>query len=221
MGASALDLAAPTLRITETFVSLQGESLASGLPTFFIRLTGCPLRCTYCDSAYAFKGGTLASLESLLIGAKSAAVSHVCVTGGEPLAQPACHELLEMLCDSGLSVSLETSGALDISMVDPRVAKVVDIKTPRSGEESKNLRSNLAHLQPYDQVKFVICDRGDFDWACEQLASLNLPAERVFFSPSFDELPANRLADWLLESGVAARLQLQLHKLLWGDVAGR
>lgn len=217
----ARTLAAPALRITETFVSLQGESLASGLPTFFIRLTGCPLRCTYCDSAYAFKGGTQQTLESLLIGASDAAVRHVCVTGGEPLAQPSCLALLSMLCDSGFSVSLETSGALDISSVDPRVVKVIDIKTPRSGEVSKNLWSNLSHLQAHDQIKFVICDRADFDWACAQVRRLDTPAERVFFSPSFEELPAATLADWLLESGVAARLQLQLHKLLWGDVAGR
>jgi 7-carboxy-7-deazaguanine synthase len=209
------------LRITEIFHSLQGESRPVGYPTAFIRLTGCPLRCAYCDTAYAFHGGHRQSIAAVLEKIADYRVRHVCVTGGEPLAQPACHDLLAALCDAGYLVSLETSGALDTSAVDRRVAVVLDLKTPASGECARNLWSNLAHLKRDDQVKFVICNRTDYDWACEQLRSHDLGSRcEVLFSPAWEQLPATELADWILADRLPVRFQVQLHKYLWGNVPG-
>ena len=190
----------------------------------FIRLTGCPLRCQYCDTAYAFNGGQWRSIDQLLGEVATHGVTHVCVTGGEPLAQPRCLALLERLCDAGYRVSLETSGALDISAVDPRVHRIVDVKTPGSGEVTRNLVSNLSVLHSGDALKFVICDRADYDWSRDFLArhtQIAAAACTVFMSPSHEQLDARELAQWMLEDRVAARLQLQLHKLLWGDAPGR
>jgi 7-carboxy-7-deazaguanine synthase len=212
---------ADRLRITEVFHSLQGEARASGWPTVFIRLTGGPLRCQYCDTAYAFSGGEWRSIGDLVDQAAKFGARHVCVTGGEPLAQPRCLDLLTALCDLGLDVSLETSGAIDISGVDSRVCRVVDIKTPGSGEADRNLENIAGQLRENDALKFVICNRDDYDWSRRWLDEHpDLPCE-VYFSPSFEELPANELADWILEDRLNVRLQLQLHKLLWGDVPGR
>jgi len=213
---------AERLKITETFYSLQGEADAVGWPTFFIRLTGCPLRCRYCDTEYAFHGGTWRSVDDLVAEALDAGARRVCVTGGEPLAQKNCLKLLSRLCDAGLHVSLETSGALDIGRVDPRVARVVDVKTPGSGEASRNRYENLALLRESDQVKFVLCDRTDYEWAREQVARHGL-AERcqVLFSPSEGQVEPSRLAEWILEDRLQVRFQLQLHKVLWGAVPGR
>jgi 7-carboxy-7-deazaguanine synthase len=210
------------LRLTEIFFSLQGEGLTAGVPTVFVRLTGCPLRCRYCDTAYAFTGGDWHGCDEILARVGEWPASHVCVTGGEPLTQPNCLGLLTALCDAGYSVSLETSGALDIAGVDERVSRVVDIKTPGSGEVKRNLWENVALLTPRDQVKFVICDRRDFDWALERVEIHGL-ADRcpVFFSPSWEEVEPGELADWILAARAPVRLQLQLHKVLWGDVPGR
>ena len=211
------------LRITEIFLSLQGETTAVGLPTVFVRLTGCPLRCGYCDTAYAFTGGEVRTVESILAEVQGHSVRHVTVTGGEPLAQPEVHGLLSALCDAGFKVSLETSGALDVSAVDARVSKILDVKTPGSGEVSRNLWGNLKHCGPEDQVKFVICDRADYDWAKLKCDELKL-VERVgavLFSPSHEYLPARSLADWIVADRYPVRLQIQLHKLLWGDEPGR
>ena len=208
------------LKVTEVFHSLQGEAAFSGWPTVFIRLTGCPLRCQYCDTAYAFHGGEWRSIRDLVEQAASFDTPYVCVTGGEPLAQPRCQALLTALCDRGLDVSLETSGAIDIARVDPRVCRVVDIKTPGSGEAQRSLEANVAQLRPRDALKFVICDRADYDWSKAWLeAHPGLPTV-VFFSPSFAQLPGRELANWMLEDRLPVRLQLQLHKLLWGDVPG-
>lgn len=213
---------AERLKITETFYSLQGEADAVGWPTFFIRLTGCPLRCRYCDTAYAFHGGSWRSIDDLVAEAVEAGARRVCVTGGEPLAQKNCLKLLTRLCDAGLQVSLETSGAVDIGDVDPRVVRVVDVKTPGSGEASRNRYENLALLRGSDQVKFVLCDRADYDWARAEVASRGL-ADRcqVLFSPSEGQLEPARLAQWILEDRLQVRFQLQLHKVLWGAVPGR
>jgi len=206
----------------EIFYSLQGEGLTAGVPTVFVRLTGCPLRCCYCDTAYAFTGGEWHGCEEIVARVGEWPARHVCVTGGEPLAQPNCLGLLTALCDAGYSVSLETSGALDIAEVDGRVARVVDIKTPGSGEAKRNLWENVALLTPRDQVKFVICDRRDFEWAMERVDMHDL-TERcpVLFSPSWGQVEPGELADWILEARIPVRLQLQLHKVLWGDVPGR
>ncbi len=212
------------LRITEVFCSIQGEALDAGWPSAFIRLTGCPLRCTYCDTAYAFSGGEWRTFDALLEEVEGYGVRHVCVTGGEPLAQPGCLPLLSRLCDAGYIVSLETSGAMDIADVDPRVSRIVDIKTPKSGEAARNLTENLEVLQANDAVKFVICDRDDYEWTREFLAAHPQIAKAqcpVYLSPSHDELAAGKLADWMLEDRVDARLQVQMHKLLWGDEPGR
>jgi 7-carboxy-7-deazaguanine synthase len=212
--------AADRLKVTEVFHSLQGEASFSGLPTVFIRLTGCPLRCRYCDTPYAFGGGDWRNVGELVEQARSFDTPYVCVTGGEPLAQARCLDLLAALCDAGLEVSLETSGAIDIGGVDPRVCRVVDIKTPGSGEVERNLPRNAKHLRERDVVKFVICDRADYEWSKRWLAGQPELACEVYFSPSFEELPARELADWILEDRLPVRLQLQLHKLLWGDVPG-
>jgi 7-carboxy-7-deazaguanine synthase len=210
------------LRLTEIFFSLQGETRTVGLPTVFIRLTGCPLRCGYCDTAYAFEGGTWYDLDTILAEVKKYNTRYVTVTGGEPLAQKSCLALLTALCDAGYEVSLETSGALDIVPVDTRVIKVVDIKTPGSGEVAKNRWENISSLLPTDQVKLVICDREDYDWAKGKIAEYHLIEHcEVLFSPSFHQLNPGKLADWILFDQLPVRLQIQLHKFLWGDVPGR
>jgi len=214
--------AAGRLRITELFVSLQGEADAAGWPTVFVRLTGCPLRCGYCDTAYAFHGGAWRSIDAIVAEVLQQGVRHVCVTGGEPLAQKRCLQLLRQLCDAGLEVSLETSGALDISQVDPRVSRVVDLKTPGSGEAGRNRWENLALLTPRDQVKFVLCDRADYDWARACVAEHRLHERcTVLFSHSHGQLPARSLADWIVADRLPVRFQTQLHKLLWGEEPGR
>jgi 7-carboxy-7-deazaguanine synthase len=213
---------AERLKVTETFYSLQGESDSSGWPTFFIRLTGCPLRCGYCDTEYAFHGGSWRGIDPLVEEARASGALRACVTGGEPLAQKNCLQLLTRLCDAGLSVSLETSGALDIAAVDRRVSRVVDIKTPGSGEAAKNRYENLDLLTGRDQLKFVICDRADYEWVREKLRGWRLPAGcQVLFSPSAPQLPPTQLADWILADRLQVRFQLQLHKVLWGAVPGK
>ena len=214
---------AERLRITEIFYSLQGESLSSGVPTVFVRLTGCPLRCHYCDTAYAFHGGTWRSLGEVLSEVAAHAPCYVTVTGGEPLAQPACLPLLRALCDTGYQVSLETGGALSVTAVDARVARVMDIKTPGSGEQDKNLWDNMAALTRRDQIKFVICDERDYRWSVEQLRRHRLERRvgALLFSPSHGQLPPRQLADWILRDHLPVRMQLQLHKLIWGDEPGR
>ena len=210
------------LRITEIFLSLQGESRTVGIPTVFVRLTGCPLRCLYCDTAYAFKGGEPVDLEEVLQRVAACGVRYVTVTGGEPLAQAGCLDLLTALCDRGYEVSLETSGALDVAAVDARVVKVLDLKTPASGESGRNLLANLEHLTPRDQVKIVICDRADYDWAKAQLVEHDLARRcEVLFSPSYGQLEAHLLAEWILHDRLPVRFQIQLHKVLWGEERGR
>ncbi|HSG90002.1 MAG TPA: 7-carboxy-7-deazaguanine synthase QueE [Pseudomonadales bacterium] len=216
--------AAPTLRITEIFHSLQGESRSVGRPTVFVRLTGCPLRCVYCDTAYAFSGGTLRSLDAIVDEVAEHGARYVTVTGGEPLAQPECLPLLSALCDLAQvrEVSLETSGALDVAAVDPRVVKVLDLKTPASGEVHRNLWANIEHLTERDQVKFVVCDRGDYEWARMKIETLAL-ADRVgevLLSPSHGVLAMETLAEWILEDRLDVRMQLQMHKFIWGDTPG-
>lgn len=218
---SATGLSPERLRITEIFLSLQGESRSVGWPTVFVRLTGCPLRCGYCDTAYAFQGGEWRTLDDILAHTAALGVHHVTVTGGEPLAQRSCLPLLARLCDAGYEVSLETSGALDVARVDPRVIKVMDLKTPGSGEVDRNRYCNLEHLNPADQIKFVICDRNDYDWAKQQLATYELTEIcEVLFSPSQGQLEARQLADWIVADRLRVRFQIQLHKFLWGDVPG-
>jgi len=211
-----------TLRITEIFYSLQGETRTAGLPTVFVRLTGCPLRCNYCDTAYAFSGGEIQALDSILDQVAQYRPRHVCVTGGEPLAQPNCVPLLERLCDAGYEVSLETSGALDIAATDRRVSRILDLKTPGSGEVARNRYENIGELTSNDQVKFVICSREDYDWAVSKLIEyrLELRAGEVLFSPSHREVDARALADWIVSDNLPVRLQLQLHKILWNDEPG-
>jgi 7-carboxy-7-deazaguanine synthase len=212
-----------TLRITEIFHSLQGETRTAGLPTVFVRLTGCPLRCQYCDSAYAFSGGTIHTLDDILGQVAAYRPRYVCVTGGEPLAQPNVIPLLQRLCDAGYEVSLETSGALDISAVDTRVSRVVDLKTPGSEEVGRNRYENMDLLTPNDQVKFVICSREDYDWAVSKLIQYGLDrrAGEVLFSASHHQLKASDLADWIVADNLPVRLQMQLHKYLWNDEPGR
>ena len=210
------------LRLTEIFLSLQGEARSIGWPTVFVRLTGCPLRCQYCDTAYAFHGGDWWTFDAILEEVARHGARHVCVTGGEPLAQKRCVALLARLCDAGYEVSLETSGAIDIGEVDPRVSRVLDIKTPASGEIARNLWSNLSLLTPHDQVKFVICDRADYEWSKGVLAEHRLAATcDVLFSPSFGQVSPRELADWIVEDRLPVRFQVQLHKLLWDDAPGR
>ena len=213
---------APRLRITEIFRSLQGEARDAGWPTVFVRLTGCPLRCGYCDTAYAFHGGQWRDIDGIVDEVVAHGTRHVCVTGGEPLAQKRCLLLLRQLCDAGLDVSLETSGALDIAAVDARVSRVLDIKTPGSGEAARNLWSNLALLTPRDQVKFVICSRADYDWAVGVLREHRIDAVcDVLFSPSFGQVAARELAQWIIDDRLPVRFQMQLHKQLWGEEQGR
>ena len=211
------------LRITEIFLSLQGEANTVGKPTVFVRLTGCPLRCHYCDSAYSFSGGELIEEADILNTVKGFGVQHVTVTGGEPLAQPGALSLMVALADAGLSVSIETSGALSVAEVDPRVVKVLDLKTPGSGEVQRNLWENMRHLNAHDQIKFVVCDRADYDWARMRCDEHNLYAQvaDVLFSPSHHQLASRDLADWIVADRLPVRMQVQLHKLLWGDVPGR
>ena len=210
------------LKITEIFYSLQGEADTAGVPTTFVRLTGCPLRCRYCDTAYAFQGGEWWELDAVVQRLGELGCRYVCVTGGEPLAQKSCPELLARLCDEGFRVSLETSGAMALGDVDPRVVRVVDVKTPGSGELSRNRYEELALLDGKDQIKFVICDRADYEWSRAKVGELRL-AERctVLFSASHEQLSARQLADWILEDRLPVRFQIQLHKLLWGNVAGK
>lgn len=213
---------AERLKITEIFLSLQGEARQAGWPTVFVRLTGCPLRCQYCDTAYAFQGGEWWSIEDILAEVARQGVRHVCVTGGEPLSQKRCITLLQRLCDAGYEVSLETSGAIDIGDVDPRVSRVLDIKTPGSLEVHRNLWSNLPLLTPHDQVKFVICSREDYDWARAIVEEHGLSDTcEVLFSPSYAQVSPRELADWIVADRLPVRFQMQLHKLLWNDERGR
>lgn len=212
----------PTLRINEIFFSLQGETRTVGLPTVFVRLTGCPLRCHYCDTAYAFHEGDILTLDAIVEQVRSYGAHYVTVTGGEPLAQPNCLPLLERLCDLGYEVSLETSGAMPIAGVDPRVVVVLDLKTPGSGESERNLETNIGLLKPIDQVKFVICDRRDYEWAkarCDQY-DLRHRVDETLFSPSFGQVGYRELAEWILADRLPVRMQLQLHKLIWEDAPG-
>jgi 7-carboxy-7-deazaguanine synthase len=210
------------LRVTEIFHSLQGETSRSGLPTVFVRLTGCPLRCGYCDTAYAFHGGSNRTIPEILAEVACHGTRYVTVTGGEPLAQKPCLELLTALCDAGCDVSLETSGALDVSGVDPRVSRIMDVKTPGSSEEGKNRWANLEHLTPRDEIKFVLCDRADYEWARQVIRERRLD-ERcpLLLSPVFGQLDPRQLAEWVLADRLPVRVQLQLHKLLWGEQPGR
>ena len=210
-----------SLRISEIFFSLQGETSRVGLPTVFVRLTGCPLRCSYCDTSYAFTGGQTMTLQAILDEVARHGAHYVTVTGGEPMAQKNCLLLLRALCDAGYAVSLETGGMLDVSGVDARVMKVLDIKTPASGEVAKNLWVNLQHLNPQDEIKFVLCDEADYQWAKQVLTEHKL-AQRcaVLFSPAQGQLAPKDVAEWILRDRLPVRLQVQLHKLLWGNKAG-
>lgn len=219
--AAPVETAASRLRVSEIFHSIQGEADAVGWPTVFVRLTGCPLRCAWCDTAYAFEGGQWRAVDDILDRVRRHGARHVCVTGGEPLAQKRCLELLTHLCDAGYEVSLETSGALDISPVDSRVRRVMDLKAPGSGEAARNLWQNLEHLAARDQIKFVLADRNDYDWAAAVLREHALSARcMVLFSPVYGQLEPRVLAEWILADRLPVRLQIQLHKHLWGEVAG-
>ncbi len=210
------------LRINEIFYSLQGEADAVGFPTVFVRLTGCPLRCQYCDTEYAFHAGDWQDLAGITERVRAFGARHVCVTGGEPLAQPNCLELLRRLCDEGFEVSLETSGALDVGAVDARVARVIDVKTPGSNEVARNRIENFPLLTQRDQLKFVICSREDYDWSKAFIEEHRLREKcRILFSPSYQQLSPTMLADWILNDRLPVRFQLQLHKVLWGDVPGK
>ena len=215
-------MSASRLRITEIFYSLQGESSTVGWPTVFIRLTGCPLRCSYCDTEYAFVGGDWKSPDEIIDQVKQYSCQHVCVTGGEPLAQKACIDLLSRLCDEAYQVSLETSGAMNIAGVDDRVKRIVDIKTPSSGEVEKNLYANIEQLNSSDEVKFVICNRDDYDWAKQMLDDFGLTRRcQVLFSPVHGDIEPAELAEWILEDQLDVRFQIQLHKYLWGEQPGK
>ncbi len=210
-----------SLKIYEIFYSLQGETSRIGLPTVFVRLTGCPMRCTYCDTAYAFSGGSNMEISEILAKVAEFGTKYVTVTGGEPLAQKECYVLLKVLADASYSVSLETGGAMDIASVDARVSIILDIKTPASNEEKNNLWSNLAHLKSKDEIKFVLCNRADYDWAKAKIVELKLTEKcPVLFSPSYSELKADELAAWVLQDKLPVRMQVQLHKILWGEKQG-
>jgi 7-carboxy-7-deazaguanine synthase len=210
------------LKITEIFHSLQGEADSVGIPTVFVRLTGCPLRCQYCDTAYAFYGGEWWDTSAVIERVRELGARYVCVTGGEPLAQKSCPDLLTQLCDAGFRVSLETSGAMSLEGIDPRVVRVVDLKTPGSQEEGRNRYEQLQRLAPKDQVKFVICDRRDYEWSRGKLKELALESRcAVLFSASHEQLPARELADWILQDRLPVRFQIQLHKYLWGNTPGK
>jgi 7-carboxy-7-deazaguanine synthase len=210
------------LRVNEIFHSLQGEADAVGFPTVFVRLTGCPLRCRYCDTEYAFHAGDWHDLPAITAKVREFGARHVCVTGGEPLAQPNCLKLLKRLCDEGFEVSLETSGAMDVGPVDARVARVIDVKTPDSGEEARNRLENFPLLTARDQLKFVICSRADYEWSRAFIEQHRLGEKcQVLFSPSYNQISPTTLADWILADRLAVRFQLQLHKVLWGDVPGK
>jgi 7-carboxy-7-deazaguanine synthase len=210
-----------SLKVYEIFYSLQGESSRVGLPTVFVRLTGCPMRCTYCDTAYAFSGGSNMEIATILSQVQSFGTKYVTVTGGEPLAQKECHDLLKHLCDSGFNVSLETGGAMDIASVDMRVSVILDIKTPGSNEEKNMLWRNLDVIKPKDEVKFVLCGRDDYDWAKQKIRELNLVDKcPILFSPSYNELDPTELAEWVLADQLPVRMQMQLHKILWGEKPG-
>jgi 7-carboxy-7-deazaguanine synthase len=210
------------LKITEIFYSLQGEADTVGYPTVFVRLTGCPLRCQFCDTAYAFHGGEWRTVDEVLASVAEYSPRYVCVTGGEPLAQKNCLPLLTRLCDANYRVSIETSGAMPLADVDARVIRVVDVKTPGSGEERRNRYDDLGLLRPEEQIKFVICDRADYEWSRDKLATLKLGERcQVLFSPSAEQLPARELADWILADRLPVRFQMQLHKVLWGNVPGK
>ena len=210
------------LKVTEIFRSLQGEADTVGIPTIFVRLTGCPLRCQYCDTAYAFHGGDWWEVDAVLERVRELGSRYVCVTGGEPLAQKGALELLRRLCDAGLRVSIETSGAMSLAGLDPRVVRVVDVKTPGSGEAARNRYDELERLAAQDQVKFVICDRADYEWSAAKVRELALETRcAVLFSPSHEQLPARELAEWILADGLAVRFQVQLHKILWGNTPGK
>jgi 7-carboxy-7-deazaguanine synthase len=212
---------APRLRITEIFHSLQGEARDVGRPTVFVRLTGCPLRCVWCDTTYSFHGGEWRDIDAILDEVKSYGAKHVCVTGGEPLSQKRCIDLLKQLCDAGYDVSLETSGAIDVSDVDPRVSRVVDVKAPGSGEVEKNLWSNLNVLTARDQIKFVLADRVDYDWSRDVIAQRDLSNRcDILFSPVYGKLEPRDLAEWILADRLPVRMQIQLHKVLWGEKPG-
>lgn len=218
----APDVQGGRLRVNEIFYSLQGESRSVGFPTVFVRLTGCPLRCGYCDTEYAFHEGQWMTLPEILAQVASHAPRHVTVTGGEPLAQRPCLDLLARLCDAGYEVSLETSGAVDISRVDARVRIVMDIKTPASGEAAKNEPTNLAHLKRTDEIKFVICDRADYEWSRDRVQRERLDQRcEILFSPAWGRVEPGQLAEWVLADHLPVRLQIQLHKLLWGETRGR
>ena len=211
-----------SLKISEIFFSLQGETSRAGLPTVFIRLTGCPLRCVWCDTEHAFSGGNILTLDAILEDVGRYGARQICVTGGEPLAQKNCLALLTMLCDAGYDVSLETSGALDIAGVDARVSRIVDLKAPGSGESARNRWQNLEHLSPRDELKFVLKDRADYEWARQTIADHRLEARcPLLFSPVQGEIDPTELAEWVLADRLPVRFQLQLHKLLWGNMRGK
>ena len=210
-----------SLKIYEIFHSLQGETSRIGLPTVFVRLTGCPMRCTYCDTEYAFSGGDNMQIADILAKVAEFGTQYVTVTGGEPLAQKECYILLQALCDAGYSVSLETGGAMDIAPVDARVSVILDIKTPASNEEKNMLWGNLAYIKPKDEIKFVLCNRADYDWAKAKITELKLSEKcPILFSPSYHDLSAETLAGWVLADKLPVRMQIQLHKILWGEKSG-